>query len=192
MKRLWIENRLKEIGKKKSRLGTDLGLPPSRISEIISGKRRIQTHEVAQLSIFLQIDVTTILRHIHRENPNPSDLHTELMPVVGQLDQQENSYRLWSAEQHYIFSFPKSTIYEGIIKFLLEGTDQKKDRPQLYVCVKECDLSSPPAHLQKITRSAAFPTKDIVSRKKVDYDSAQDEQSVHNKSAFIIAKYQHF
>ncbi len=192
MKRLWIENRLKEIGKKKSHLGADLGLPPSRISEIISGKRRIQTREVAQLSIFLKIDVTTILQHIHREKPNLSDLYTELIPVVGQLDEQQNSYRLWPVEQHYIFSFPKNTLYESILKFSLEGGDKKKDSPQLYVCVNECDFSAPSSHLRKITKSIAPPATDPTLDEELGFYNIQDKQSTQNKSALIIAMYQHF
>lgn len=60
--REWLEHRLLEIGKKKSELARFLGIPAPRVSEIISGKREIQSDEIAPLAIFLNWTIEQLMR----------------------------------------------------------------------------------------------------------------------------------
>ena len=49
----WIKERLDEIGRRPIELARALGLPPARAYEMITGKRRVQPHEIARMSAFL-------------------------------------------------------------------------------------------------------------------------------------------
>ena len=53
MKRLWIEDQLKQIGKSKTDLAKALRLAPPRVTEILQGTRRIQAKEIVPLAVFL-------------------------------------------------------------------------------------------------------------------------------------------
>ncbi len=55
MKQTWIVDRLEELGRTQAELARFMGMPPPRISEIISGRRKIQIHEFPRLIEFLGI-----------------------------------------------------------------------------------------------------------------------------------------
>lgn len=61
MEQTWIADRLIEIGKKKAELAQALGLPPTRISEILRGRRDVHVSEVLPLARFLGMDPMTVL-----------------------------------------------------------------------------------------------------------------------------------
>ena len=61
MEQHWIADRLEELGKRKAQLAEALGLPPTRISEILRGRREIQVAEVMPLARFLDMDPMTVL-----------------------------------------------------------------------------------------------------------------------------------
>jgi phage repressor protein C with HTH and peptisase S24 domain len=60
--REWLANRIAELGKKKSELARHLGIPASRISEMIAGKREIQSDEIAPLASFLNWTIEQLMR----------------------------------------------------------------------------------------------------------------------------------
>ncbi len=60
--REWLAQRLAELGKKKSELARHLGIPAPRISEILNGKREIQSDELAPLASFLNWTIEQLIR----------------------------------------------------------------------------------------------------------------------------------
>lgn len=146
MTRLWIETRLKEVKKKKIDLGKALGLPPSRISDIIGGNRRIHSHEIPLLSVFLDLNMGTILNYIHREN-NTEELEdksqTEQIAVVGTLKASRSCYALWPARDHYTVTLPIQASYTGVPKFALEENGPVCLTKKIHICVKEVDFETP-------------------------------------------------
>ncbi|WP_337997168.1 helix-turn-helix transcriptional regulator [Oleispirillum naphthae] len=61
MEQTWIAERLAELGKKKTELAQALGLPPTRISEILRGRRDVHVAELLPLARFLEMDPMTVL-----------------------------------------------------------------------------------------------------------------------------------
>ncbi len=61
MEQNWIADRLAELGKKKSELAQALGLPPTRISEILRGRRDVHVSELLPLARCLDMDPMTVL-----------------------------------------------------------------------------------------------------------------------------------
>lgn len=146
MTRNWIENRLKEVNKRKSDLGKALSLPPPRITDIIRGNRRIQSHEIPQLSLFLEMDMGSVLNHINQENPSAAaynETRTEQIAVVGTIKNSGDRYGLWPASKHYIITLPTQASFSGINKFALEELRDRHYTKKLHICVKESDLDMP-------------------------------------------------
>lgn len=61
MEQNWIADRLAELGKKKSELAQALDLPPTRISEILRGRREVHVSELLPLARCLEMDPMTVL-----------------------------------------------------------------------------------------------------------------------------------
>jgi len=61
MEQNWIADRLAELGKKKSELAQALDLPPTRISEILRGRRDVHVSELLPLARCLDMDPMTVL-----------------------------------------------------------------------------------------------------------------------------------
>lgn len=61
MEQSWIADRLAELGKKKLELAQALGLPPTRVSEILRGRRDIHISELLPLARCLEMDPMTVL-----------------------------------------------------------------------------------------------------------------------------------
>lgn len=61
MRNKWLKDRLKEIGKTQTGLAEVLGKPPSRVTEIIRGDRRVASDEVAVIAQFLEWPSTRVL-----------------------------------------------------------------------------------------------------------------------------------
>lgn len=62
MRNRWIKERLVELSKTQADLARHLGLPRSRINEMIKGEREIQTDEVGRVAAFLQLTESEVLR----------------------------------------------------------------------------------------------------------------------------------
>ena len=60
-KRSWISDRIRELGKKKKDLAEVLGLPHTRISDIISGNRALKVTEVEPFANFMDMRIEEIL-----------------------------------------------------------------------------------------------------------------------------------
>lgn len=146
MTRLWIEDRLKEVKKRKSDLSKTLDLPPSRVSEIIRGTRRIQSNEIHSLALFLEMDLGSILGLINRETENgPTekiDPRTEQIVVIGALHRSGNQYDLWPGRDHYTITLPKHTRFPGICKFAFEERLAHSPCKGLHICIQEKDLAT--------------------------------------------------
>lgn len=60
-KRLWISERIKELGKKKKDLAKALGLPHTRISDMISGTRALKITEIEAFSAYMEMSIDEVL-----------------------------------------------------------------------------------------------------------------------------------
>lgn len=140
MKRIWIAERLKELSQKKSQLGAALSLPPSRVSEILSGKRQIQSHEITLLAQFLAMDLSQVMRHLSTEGNLPvkgGSQMTETLFISGKYCQKNNTYQLWPEAQKYSVTLPKQASHQSDSKIGLEHICEESGAVSLYICVNK-------------------------------------------------------
>jgi len=179
MSQLWIEEKLKGLKKKKSDLGAALGLPPSRITDILKGTRQIQSHEVTPLSQFLKMDVNTILHNLDKErltNTRQSPLRTETIPVIGALEQLGKHYTIWPEGQIYTVTFPRHPRYTRLKKFAIEDVSLKKKSLSIYICVSK----------PKKDRLSGEPSEFLFARHP---DSLSQNPGLSPVAALIVAEY---
>ena len=69
----WISERLKALGKKKSELAEAIGLPASRVSEIISGRRTLKGQEIKSAARFLECSPEKLLEELYTGQGNDAD-----------------------------------------------------------------------------------------------------------------------
>lgn len=62
MSKHWIEQKLIEIGRRKSDLAEALQINRSRVSELLHGRRRLSIQELPAISRFLEIPVAEVVR----------------------------------------------------------------------------------------------------------------------------------
>ncbi|MBL4740497.1 MAG: helix-turn-helix domain-containing protein [Sneathiella sp.] len=180
----WIELRLRELKKKKKELGVALSLPPSRISDIINGNRRIQSKEISRLSSFLKMDTTTILKNLQKQSVDtgikPAS-KTEQITVIGNKDKVGNKYDIWPVDQHYIITLPRHSSYGSFKKFALEENCAQSNSLKLYICTQE----KPKEKIRK---------RDLLKRKASPSSSDQNRNSksanLENDLAFVISYYE--
>lgn len=84
----WIEVRLREIGLKKSHLAHQLGIQPSRITDIINGDRAIKTAEIPKLAAALSLSESDIMGRIKGETFAP------IGPVPDEFDADAEAFNL--------------------------------------------------------------------------------------------------
>lgn len=60
-KRIWISRRIVELGKKKKDLAEALGLPHTRISDIINGNRSLKITEISSFADFMDMSCSEVL-----------------------------------------------------------------------------------------------------------------------------------
>ena len=60
-KRIWISRRIAEMGKKKKDLAEVLGLPHTRISDIINGNRSLKITEISPFADFMDMSYSEVL-----------------------------------------------------------------------------------------------------------------------------------
>lgn len=68
----WIEARLKAVGAKKIDLAAAISVPPTRITEIIAGNRKVKSNEVGPLARVLKMSDADFLTHMHGIAGQPS------------------------------------------------------------------------------------------------------------------------
>lgn len=76
----WIKIRLKKLGKKQNALARELGVDHPRITEMIKGKRKLQTKELPIFAEFLEMPVPDVLASFAGESIPVGD---RKVPVVG-------------------------------------------------------------------------------------------------------------
>jgi hypothetical protein len=81
MEQQWIADRLAELGKKKAELAQALELPPTRISEILRGRRDIHICEILPMARCLEMDPMTVLL---MSVPVPPHLQPDELPPMAQ------------------------------------------------------------------------------------------------------------
>ncbi len=138
MRRDWIEERLKKLKRRKSDLGEALSLPPSRVSEIINGRRRIQTHEISGLSDFLEINKEELIQLIENDNHDTnlkSRKPSETIIVSGSACQKNSTYSFWPENNHYIISLPISSKFSSFTKYAFVENTTSQTPLRIYICV---------------------------------------------------------
>jgi hypothetical protein len=98
MPKHWLDQRLEELkpqGKSKSGLARALGLPSSRVSEIISGVRAIKAKELRPMADYLEWPMDALAANINTGKPSPGaavagkeQVMTGDDPGVAQEDRQ--------------------------------------------------------------------------------------------------------
>jgi len=124
MKQDWITNHIKQIGKKKKDLATALGLPHTRISEIIAGKRQLKVSEVDIFATFMEITRDQVLAKFSMLEISGSIIH----PSSNEPRLSVVSTGFSEKREHY--QYKKSKIQKELEKRLLENfrTLNNKDR----------------------------------------------------------------
>jgi transcriptional regulator with XRE-family HTH domain len=189
MERLWIEHLLKQRKKKKSELATALDLPPSRISELLKGRRNIKSQEIQKLSKFLDVDIDTVLEHINGEKSpriNTYAATTELIVVIGEHRVEQEKFQYWPDERYYSVSLPIHSKYTGIRKFGIEC--QNTTGTTLLICVLN------PSSLNK-NKQKTIQITNAISSRPAPYENSTHDLHLDQKSqttAYIIADYRQF
>uniref|UniRef100_UPI003A8DA0E2 helix-turn-helix transcriptional regulator n=1 Tax=Kordiimonas sp. TaxID=1970157 RepID=UPI003A8DA0E2 len=83
----WMRAALKEKGYKLKDVATALGVPPPRITDILTGKRGVQSDEVERLADILGLSPRSLLRSLEDGKLTivPGDEGAPRVPVVGVL-----------------------------------------------------------------------------------------------------------
>ena len=129
MKRSWIEHRLKHLGHTKGDLAQAMDLPPSRISEILSGKRALKISELSQLATFLELPLHQITDWLTAKPEN----FRGLMPkrkcrniwVVGHQRDDSAQPELWPRDAHYLINLPLPAHSEDVQFYATEVQNGK-------------------------------------------------------------------
>jgi repressor LexA len=90
MRNKWLKDRLKEVRKTQMGLAQALGLPRSRVSEMISGERKIGAGEVATIAAYLEWPADRVLAHLSDRsvlplNLDPTPQRMGSITVVGEI-----------------------------------------------------------------------------------------------------------
>lgn len=93
MKTHWLAKRLKTTGKRNRGLAKHLGVPDSRISEIINGRREVQTDEIEGVAEFLDWTLEELMRAMGASNGRGSSGVALLIKGTVQAG-------LWMREAH--------------------------------------------------------------------------------------------
>ena len=80
-KRIWVSNRVKELGKKKKDLAETLGLPHTRISDIISGNRALKLTEVKGFADFMEMSFEEVLNRFSMKDSGVEPSYEGLVSV---------------------------------------------------------------------------------------------------------------
>lgn len=78
----WLKELLDRADKKQAELARRLGLPPSRISEVNSGKRKLQPNEIFPTAEFLEISIEELLARSTARLPHDRARLAKTVPSV--------------------------------------------------------------------------------------------------------------
>lgn len=81
--RIWIKDRLRELGKKQIGLANALGVEHPRISEMVKGKRGLKSDEVQIFADFLEMPVSEVLVAFSSDTAPPENSGVPLVGKVG-------------------------------------------------------------------------------------------------------------
>jgi SOS-response transcriptional repressor LexA len=121
MRRKWLEARLAELkpisGKSKSGLAKALGVPPSRITEMLDGSRKIHSSEVSPMAKYLEIPEETLLALISGKKSNVlRDRHPIVrVPLIdwvqaGMYTEVTDPYPKGGFEREIDISYPRTSL----------------------------------------------------------------------------------
>ena len=183
MSRLWIADRLKELNKQKQDLGSAIGLPASRVTELLNGKRKFQIHEIVQLAVFLEMEMGIVFAKLYNELEETSkDSITESVPVIGHLKYPDDRFQEWPSDKHYLINLPRHQKYHNIQKFAIEEQPLNSSAKNLYICIQEKDLCQ---------RQSTFSKKIERTRGvKEEHSREAGQVSICSPPLRIIARYQ--
>ena len=159
MRRDWIEERLKKIKRRKSDLGKALSLPPSRVSEIINGRRRIQSSEISKLANFLLLNQDEVIHLIQQETEKTNlsrQKSIETVIVAGQACSKNSTYSLWPEANRYIITLPASENFTYSTKYAFIENGASSKRLRIFVCITNSDY---PNHASPHKPHISTPTK---------------------------------
>jgi plasmid maintenance system antidote protein VapI len=84
----WMRDRLGELDKSGAELARALGIPKSRVSEMLAGKRRLQPNEIRPVARFLEIPEAQVVANLSVTlNANKEQIE-EIVPQIGGNNRQ--------------------------------------------------------------------------------------------------------
>lgn len=125
MRNEWLAKRLDELqpsGKSRSGLAAALGIPPSRISEIINGGRKVQAAEIKPLASYLEWPEATVLAYVVGATPlrpvrrgsKAKGISLRSVPVVGAVQAGQWAEALeWPPSDRYEVIVPGDPAFAG-------------------------------------------------------------------------------
>lgn len=165
MERQWIADRLIVLGKTQADMARAMGLPTSRIAEILGGKRRLQVTEIGALAAFLGIPVAEVLALASGKSieGHPSVEQYQFtstvlpasiakVPVMGEI--QAGTWREaveWEREDWVdVEDVAVDPEYPDVRRFALrivgQSVNKKAPDGSIAICVKFIDIGREPRH----------------------------------------------
>ena len=161
MKRSWIECRLKHLGHTKGELAQALNLPPSRISEILGGKRALKISELSQLASFLELPMHQITDRLTSKPENFRGLipkrKSRNIWVVGHQRGDSAHPELWPSDAHYLINLPLPAHSEDVQFYATEVQNGKGQLGGLQVFSSNDSSKNPINMDQNLTAGGARP-----------------------------------
>ncbi len=153
MRNEWLEKRLAELKKPKSGLADAMGLPPARITEMISGDRQIRAAEVPAMAAYLEWPEIVLLSTISGGAVSPTALGT--VKVIGEV--QAGVWREaleWPEEDQYVAPVAAEPSYAQFRQFGLRvrGPSMNEIYPDgsIAICVNLIELGRDPKPGQRV------------------------------------------
>jgi len=182
MSRLWIADRLKGLNKQKQDMAAAIGLPASRITELLNGKRKFQIQEIVQLAVFLEMEMGIVLAKLYNEfSENGEESSTEDIPVIGHLKKSKDRFQAWPSHKYYLVNLPRHHMYNNIQKFAIEESLVNSSEKNLYICIQEKDFSSESHRFSEKIEGSNIP--------EIGLDQKPGQASICNPPLRVIAHY---
>jgi plasmid maintenance system antidote protein VapI len=84
----WMRDRLEDVGKSGADLARALGIPNSRVSEMLAGKRRLQPNEIRPAARFLRMTEAQVVANLGGEWNANREQTEEIVPQIGGNERQ--------------------------------------------------------------------------------------------------------
>lgn len=126
MRNEWLAKRLDELapgGKSRTGLARALDIPPSRISEIINGSRKVKAEEVKPMATYLEWPEATVLAYVvgatplkpTRRGSKNKGMSLRSVPVVGAVQAGQWAEALeWPPSERYEVIVPGDPAFAGM------------------------------------------------------------------------------